>query len=146
MKGRWTRASQGQPLEFFAQCERNHMTPSFGSYTEVCRATDFASNLRFQSRHQAMLTYETTNRTLFAYDNEVGLAAKLCTVKNEALDATFGIAAYDVDYDDYANECGVVNKYGKHSRLKALRKITDYYRNLPNQLFDQELCMRVVSS
>ncbi|XP_077489339.1 uncharacterized protein LOC144100198 [Amblyomma americanum] len=142
MKGRWTTPSPGRPLEFFERCERDPGATSFGSYTEVCRGQGY---LRYEPQHYAMLAYETTNRTLFAYDNEEGLAAKLCRVKNEVLDVNFGIAAYDVDYDDYANECRMMNKLGAHSRLKVLRKILDYYRSLASQIFNETSCARVAS-
>ncbi|XP_077489655.1 uncharacterized protein LOC144100650 [Amblyomma americanum] len=145
MKGRWTRASQGEPLQFFSRCEKNPIATSFGSYAQVCRGTSYGQNLRYQPQHYAMLTYDARNRTLFAYDNEAGLAAKLCKVKDIALDVAFGIAAYDVDYDDYANECGTRNKFGKHSRLKALRNVTDYYRSLASNIFNEARCTKVVS-
>ncbi|XP_077489491.1 uncharacterized protein LOC144100407 [Amblyomma americanum] len=144
MKGRWTMAAQGEPLEFFSRCERNPGAESFGSYTQVCTARNYVSNLRYQPQHYAMLTYDN-NRTMFAYDNEVGLASKLCKVKNEARDLTFGIAVYDVDYDDYANVCRSLNKFRGHSRLKALRKIVDYYRNLANHIFNETLCTAAAS-
>ncbi|XP_077492041.1 uncharacterized protein LOC144102729 [Amblyomma americanum] len=145
MKGRWTRASQGQPLQFFSRCEKNPIAASFGSYTQVCRGTNYGPNLRYQTQHYAMLTYDAKNRTLFAYDNEAGLAAKLCKVKDTALDVTFGIAAYGVDYDDYVNDCGMRNKFGKHSRLKALRNVKDYYRSLASKIFNEARCTKVVS-
>ncbi|KAK8784617.1 hypothetical protein V5799_009017 [Amblyomma americanum] len=62
---------------------------------------------------------------------------RLCKVKYQERDVTFGIAAYDVDYDDYANECGSINKFGENSRLKALRKIVDFYKNLSSQMFNE---------
>ncbi|KAK8757358.1 hypothetical protein V5799_005004 [Amblyomma americanum] len=74
-----------------------------------------------------------------------GSYTELCRVKNEVLDVNFGIAAYDVDYDDYANECRMMNKLGAHSRLKVLRKIVDYYRSLASRIFNETSCARVAS-
>ncbi|XP_077490796.1 uncharacterized protein LOC144101491 [Amblyomma americanum] len=140
MKGRWTTVYPGQPLDFFSRCELNPSAKSFGSYAEVCKDRNYQYNLRYEPQHYAVLTYESTNRSAFTYDNEDGLAAKLCKVKYQERDVIFGIAAYDVDYDDYANECGSINKFGENSRLKALRKIVDFYKNLGSQMFNEASC------
>ncbi|KAK8759267.1 hypothetical protein V5799_003111 [Amblyomma americanum] len=60
------------------------------------------------------------------------------------LDVSFGIAAYDVDFDDYADECPSLDKFGSHSRLKALRRIVDYYKSLASDDFDEKSCNSVV--
>ncbi|XP_077491760.1 uncharacterized protein LOC144102340 [Amblyomma americanum] len=146
MKGRWTTVYPGQPLDFFSRCELNPSATSFGSYAEVCKDRNYQYNLRYEPQHFAVLTYESTNRSAFTYDNEDGLAAKLCKVKYQERDVTFGIAAYDVDYDDYANECGSINKFGENSRLKALRKIVDFYKNLGSQMFNEASCTSAFSS
>ncbi|XP_077490792.1 uncharacterized protein LOC144101487 [Amblyomma americanum] len=146
MKGRWTTVYPGQPLDFFSRCELNPSATSFGSYAEVCKDRNYQYNLRYEPQHYAVLTYESTNRSAFTYDNEDGLAAKLCKVKYQERDVTFGIAAYDVDYDDYANVCGSINKFGENSRLKALRKIVDFYKNLGSQMFNEASCTSAFSS
>ncbi|KAK8772831.1 hypothetical protein V5799_012636 [Amblyomma americanum] len=69
---------------------------------------------------------------------------QLCKVKYQERDVTFGIAVYDVDYDDYDNECGSINKFGENSRLKALRKIVDYCKNLGGQMFNEASCTSAV--
>lgn len=144
MKGRWTTASQGQPFEFFSSCELRPRARSFGRYAEICKDRTYESNLRYQPLHYAVLTYDSANRSVFAYDNEEGLAAKLCKVKYQAREVTFGIAAYDVDFDDHANDCRSISKFGPHSRLKALRKIVDYYKGHPNASFSEASCTSVV--
>ncbi|KAK8763159.1 hypothetical protein V5799_034232 [Amblyomma americanum] len=66
-------------------------------------------------------------------------------MENEPRGVTFGIIAYDVDYDDYADQCGSLNKFGEHSRLKALRKIADYYKSLTDNKLNETLSTKVVS-
>ncbi|KAK8759266.1 hypothetical protein V5799_003110 [Amblyomma americanum] len=68
----------------------------------------------------------------------------LCKVKGKVLDLNFGIAVYDVDFDDYANECSSLNKFGSHSRLRTLRKIVDYYKSLSSDRFDEASCTSIV--
>ncbi|KAK8764163.1 hypothetical protein V5799_033228 [Amblyomma americanum] len=62
-------------------------------------------------------------------------------VKNETRDVTYAIIACDVDYDD---QCGSLNKFGKHGRLKALCKIVDYYKSPTEDKFNEASCSKVV--
>ncbi|XP_077489180.1 uncharacterized protein LOC144100004 isoform X1 [Amblyomma americanum] len=144
MKGRWTSPSSGQPFEFYSRCDTDWSAVSFGSYTEVCRDRKYAPQLRYKPDHRAVLTHNPALRRAFAYDNEQGLGTKLCKVKGEVLDLNFGIAVYDVDFDDYANECSSLNKFGSHSRLRTLRKIVDYYKSLSSDRFDEASCTSIV--
>lgn len=145
MKGRWTSPSPGQPFEFYSHCDTDRSADSFGSYTEVCRDSNYAPQLQYKPDHYAMLTHHRSQRRAFAYDNEEGLGTKLCKVKGEVRDVGFGIAAFDVDNEDYTNECTSLNKFGSHSRLKALRMIVDYYKSLASGNFDEASCTRVVA-
>ncbi|KAK8789128.1 hypothetical protein V5799_021095 [Amblyomma americanum] len=111
---------------------------------KVCKHTRYAANLKYVPEHYAVLTSLDTKARVFTYDNEKGLNAKLCRVKSEELDVDFGIAAFDVDYDDYSNVCGSINKFGRHSRLKTLRRIVDYYRRLTSTDFAEASCMAIV--
>ncbi|XP_077489181.1 uncharacterized protein LOC144100004 isoform X2 [Amblyomma americanum] len=110
----------------------------------VCRDRKYAPQLRYKPDHRAVLTHNPALRRAFAYDNEQGLGTKLCKVKGEVLDLNFGIAVYDVDFDDYANECSSLNKFGSHSRLRTLRKIVDYYKSLSSDRFDEASCTSIV--
>ncbi|KAK8787797.1 hypothetical protein V5799_022427 [Amblyomma americanum] len=144
MKGRWTSPSAGEAFEFYSHCDTNRGLLSFGSYTEVCNHPSYAPQIRYKPDHYAVLTHHSSRPHAFAYDNEVGLGAKLCKVKSKVHDVSFGVAAYDVDFEDYVNECSSLNKFGPHSRLKALRKIVDYYKTLATDKFDEVSCTRVV--
>ncbi|KAH7950244.1 hypothetical protein HPB49_021554 [Dermacentor silvarum] len=112
---------------------------------QVCKHTRYAAELNYSASHYAMLAHQATGGRAFAYDNERGLCDKICRVKREVDDVYFGIAAYDIDYDDYGNYCASLNMYGPHSRLKALRKIVDYFRGLVGGQFDERACTSVVT-
>ncbi|KAK8782999.1 hypothetical protein V5799_015660 [Amblyomma americanum] len=144
MQGRWTTAAPGEPLDFYSRCEYVPYLLSFGSYTEVCTDRNYVSQLDYKAKHYTMLTHHSTQRDVFAYDNEEGLCAKLCKVKSKVPDVRFGIAVYDVDYDDFENECPLLNTFGSHSRLKALRKIVDFFKTLTSYEFDEASCTSVV--
>ncbi|KAL3197235.1 hypothetical protein MRX96_014844 [Rhipicephalus microplus] len=140
LKGRWAEPKERDAMDFFAPCTHDASAESFGSYTEVCKHSRYTSRLKYSNSHYAMLARHATRKRTFAYDNEEGFYDKICKVKEDVQDVSFGIAAYDVDYDDYGNQCGFLNLYGRHSRLKTLRSIVDYFRTLIDEKFSERVC------
>ncbi|KAH7950239.1 hypothetical protein HPB49_021519 [Dermacentor silvarum] len=145
MKGRWTVPMSSDHVDFFSRCLSDPSSKSdFGRYTEVCPDGRSASGgrnkvqLTYSGKHCAMLTYNPVTKLAFVYDNEDALAVKLCSAKAQDTELKFGVAAYDIDYDDYENQCGFLNKYGRHSRLKQLKMVVDYFRSSP--MFNEEAC------
>ncbi|XP_077485925.1 uncharacterized protein LOC144096994 [Amblyomma americanum] len=144
MKGRWTIALPFQGYdEFFSSCVHNTTAASFGSYSEVCRNDSFLE-ASYSRSADAVLAVHESEPVLFAYDNELGLARKLCTVKAQRLSLRFGIAVYDLDYEDFSNFCGPLNKFGAFSRLHAIRSILNFYRTKFNRFADLRPCWQFV--
>ncbi|KAL1427300.1 hypothetical protein MTO96_017589 [Rhipicephalus appendiculatus] len=114
LKGRWAHPVSSENVSFYDACVAEAIP--FGSYTEIGRT--------------------------FTYDNERAFAEKLCRVKALGTSVPFGIAVYDVDYDDYYNKCHKLNKQGAHSRLKALRRVVDYFKETAP--FDETFCRTFV--
>ncbi|XP_077490935.1 uncharacterized protein LOC144101675 [Amblyomma americanum] len=129
MKGRWTVVKPKFPLELSSECNRDRYAKSFGTYVEVCTDAVYGKNLNYVQRLEAMYTYHRSHRTMFVYDNEEGLCRKMCQVKSKNNHLQFGIAIYDLEYDDYNNHCSDLNVYGKFSRLKMVRKVVEYLRS-----------------
>ncbi|XP_075726759.1 uncharacterized protein LOC142768632 isoform X2 [Rhipicephalus microplus] len=102
------------------------------------------SSLNYSTKHHAMITYVPKIDRTFTYDNEQAFAEKLCHVKALGTDVPFGVAVYDIDYDDYYNKCHNLNIYGTHSRLKALRKVVDYFKNNTTS-FNETACRTFVA-
>uniref|UniRef100_A0A131YV15 Chitinase n=1 Tax=Rhipicephalus appendiculatus TaxID=34631 RepID=A0A131YV15_RHIAP len=146
MKGRWTVPKSRDKVEFFDACMSDPNSNSFGRYTEVCPATTMkqgqqnAFQLSYSTTHCAMLAYSPTMNRAFAYDNEFGLAIKLCAAKADNVNLTFGIAAFDIDYDDYDNTCVSLNTYGRHSRLQRLKMVVDYFRSNTGVAYREDAC------
>ncbi|KAL3197205.1 hypothetical protein MRX96_014816 [Rhipicephalus microplus] len=115
--------------KFYASDGGSH--EPFGSYMEVCNYSRYAPQLNYSHSHYAMLPRHATRKRTFA-------------VKENVEDVSFGIAAYDVDYDDYGNQCGSLNLYGRHSRLKTLRSIVDYLRTITDEKFNLRVCTSLV--
>ncbi|XP_054923625.1 uncharacterized protein [Dermacentor andersoni] len=143
MKGRWTEPLHPDLVDFFTRCSSDANIESFGSYTEVCPGgfSGLQARLNYSEKHYAVITYiESMNRT-FVYDNEKAFAAKLCHAKSIAPNVTFGIAVYDIDYDDYHNMCTALNRYHRNSRLRAVKMVVDSFRR-QNAVFKEDVCVR----
>ncbi|KAL1427230.1 hypothetical protein MTO96_017524 [Rhipicephalus appendiculatus] len=138
LKGRWAHPVSSENVSFYDACWSEAIP--FGSYTEVCPGGGgFVVQLNYSTEHHATITYLTSIDRTFTYDNERAFAEKLCRVKALGTDVPFGIAVYDVDYDDSDNKCGYLNLFGAHSRLKALRKLVDYFKK-KTAPFDENAC------
>ncbi|XP_077485926.1 uncharacterized protein LOC144097000 [Amblyomma americanum] len=145
MKGRWTMTLPVQGLDdFLSGCVHNATAPSFGRYSEICRNPNYLQR-SYSQAHDAILAVHDTDNLLFAYDNEVGLCRKLCTVKARQSALHFGIAVYDTEYEDFLNSCGAFNKYGAFSRLHAVRRILNYFKTKFQSAPDVAGCRDVVT-
>ncbi|XP_075726758.1 uncharacterized protein LOC142768632 isoform X1 [Rhipicephalus microplus] len=144
LKGRWAHPVSPARVGFYDPCWSEAIP--FGSYTEVCPSAVArpVSSLNYSTKHHAMITYVPKIDRTFTYDNEQAFAEKLCHVKALGTDVPFGVAVYDIDYDDYYNKCHNLNIYGTHSRLKALRKVVDYFKNNTTS-FNETACRTFVA-
>ncbi|KAL3197229.1 hypothetical protein MRX96_014838 [Rhipicephalus microplus] len=144
LKGRWAHPVSPGNVGCYDACVSEAIP--FGSYTEVCpiRGAQPVAPLNYSTKHHAMITYNAKIGRTFTYDDERAFAEKLCRVKALRSGVLFGIAVYDVDYDDHYNKCYTLNKYGAHSRLKALRKVVDYFKKEPAH-FNEAACRTFVA-
>ncbi|KAL1427299.1 hypothetical protein MTO96_017588 [Rhipicephalus appendiculatus] len=144
MKGRWAHPESPGNVRFYDACVSEAIP--FGSFTEVCPSGGplRMPPINYSTEHHAMITYHAKVDRTFTYDDERAFAEKLCRVKALGTDVPFGIAVYDLDYDDYYNSCYTLNKYGANSRLKALRKIVDYFKK-ETAPFDETACTTFVT-
>ncbi|XP_037523595.1 uncharacterized protein LOC119400618 [Rhipicephalus sanguineus] len=146
MKGRWTVPKYSGEVDFFNRCVSDPNSKSFGRYTEVCPATTMKQGqknvfqLTYSGKHCAIHAYSPDMNRVFAYDNEFGLAVKLCAAKADNPELKFGIAAFDIDYDDYDNTCVSLNTYGRNSRLQRVKMVVDYIRSQKGDDFKEATC------
>ncbi|XP_037505138.2 uncharacterized protein LOC119381323 [Rhipicephalus sanguineus] len=147
LKGRWAEPQFTNDVDFFKPCVPDINIGSFGRYAEVCPGggARFVAHLNYSTEHHAVITYIANLRRTFVYDNERAFAEKLCRAKALGTDVAFGIAVYDLDFDDYEDKCASLNMYGAHSRLKALRMIVDYFK-MNTTSFNETACRTYVTT
>ncbi|KAL1427346.1 hypothetical protein MTO96_017633 [Rhipicephalus appendiculatus] len=130
LKGRFSLPAFGFDVDFYQLCLPQ--ATEFGSYTEVCPGGGgrLVAQLNYSAAHYAVFTQISSISRTFTYDNEESFIQKLTAVKKPRPQPwPFGIAVYGVDYDDYDNSCGTLNRNGAYSRLKELRKLLDLFKS-----------------
>ncbi|KAL1427323.1 hypothetical protein MTO96_017611 [Rhipicephalus appendiculatus] len=146
MKGRWTTAvDAATTLSIGSRCKHDVHAVPFGYYAQVCRDASLRPRLRYNNHYYAMETSDARKNRMFVYDNEEGLCKKLCNIKSQNLQLRFGVAVYDLEYEDYGDACADLNVFGAFSRLKMVRKIVDYYGSLPSDASDCEKAVPCVA-
>ncbi|KAH6943041.1 hypothetical protein HPB50_014219 [Hyalomma asiaticum] len=138
LKGRWTVLKAGERPDFLSKCENDPSAESFGSYAEVCNNTNFVDDIDYKSIALGKLFRSISDGRLLAYDNDTTLIYKLCRVRVHQLAFSFGVAAYDVDYDDFEGVCKS-NPFGAFTRLFSLSDVLVYFSgvfDVPAQLED----------
>ncbi|XP_070389132.1 uncharacterized protein [Dermacentor albipictus] len=144
MKGRLAAPLPKFPLEIFSPCYQNPVAPAFDTYTEVCNNQQLWHKPAYDNEHDTMLTRNTKMNMMFVYDNEQSLCRKLCRVKANYTKLRFGLAAFDLDYEDYSNSCRQDNKFSAFSRLQTLRKLVDYFKDHFEKRIDEPGCIALV--
>ncbi|KAH7960694.1 hypothetical protein HPB49_022350 [Dermacentor silvarum] len=126
MKGRWSVLQPNVRAEVFAPCVTSNQGPFYGSYTEVCDTPPFSNDLMTEVQRYAARTFDQATRRMFVFDNEQTLCTKLCLVKANYTKVEFGVAVYDLDYEDDDDTCLSLNLLGAYSRLQTVSTVQRY--------------------
>ncbi|KAH7950243.1 hypothetical protein HPB49_021553 [Dermacentor silvarum] len=127
MKGRWTVLKAGQPADFLSLCEHDPSAESFGTYLDVCDDSNYDHEFDYNSTIYGTLFRRLSNGQMFSFDNDTMLLEKLCRVKAQYSAVAFGIAAFDVDYEDFLDICSWMNYFGEFTRICTLRDLVDFF-------------------
>ncbi|XP_077490945.1 uncharacterized protein LOC144101685 [Amblyomma americanum] len=127
MKGRWTKPLDNQRLQVFAQCKRNEPAQFFGSYTDICNKEPYRSNMVNQLNPENAHTTDKNARLMFVFDSSASLNEKLCLLKADHTSVRFGLAVYDLDYEDYNDTCRWQNSVGGFGRVQTVRSLLNFF-------------------
>ncbi|KAH8037921.1 hypothetical protein HPB51_018409 [Rhipicephalus microplus] len=129
MKGRWSTLLSASPATIFSACETLGPGPFFGSYTEVCNTPPFSTNIVYELPYHTSRAFDPGTRRMLAYEDEKSVRQKLCFAKANQTAVAFGVAVYDLDYEDADNTCANQNTNGAYSRLQTARTVAKYLAN-----------------
>nr|XP_037287128.1 uncharacterized protein LOC119180090 [Rhipicephalus microplus] len=142
MKGRWTKLKAGQPVDFLSECEYEPSAESFGRYADTCEDPSFSNVTYYKSGVHGSLYYNKEDGRILAFENNTDIVQKFCGLRAQHLTFAYGVVAYDVDYEDYSDDCDSVSVLGKFTRVFTLTLLRDYVRivfDVPKEYAD---CLR----
>ncbi|KAL1427320.1 hypothetical protein MTO96_017608 [Rhipicephalus appendiculatus] len=130
MKGRSTTALPGEPALPGGRCLHDVKAKAFRSYVEVCTDAFWSTQLKYDTLRYDAYTFDASERKWFIFDDEYAICEKICRMREAyTFPVRYGIAVYDLEYEDYSNKCSWLNKFGAFSRVKMSRKIVEYFSN-----------------
>ncbi|KAL3197245.1 hypothetical protein MRX96_014853 [Rhipicephalus microplus] len=80
---------------------------------------------------------------ILSFDNNTDMVQKLCSLRLQHLTFAYGIAAYDVDYEDYSQVCDSVSVLGSFTRVFTLTLLRDYVEIVFNVRNEYTDCLRL---
>ncbi|XP_054925010.2 uncharacterized protein [Dermacentor andersoni] len=146
MFGRWYKPYYPDPSDrpgpgnytLFQECDS---IPAYqmGSVTEVCKNETFFRY--FEARSQAAVYYNKTLQRMFFHDNGDSYRYKLCYLKQTLTNIKYGLAAYDLEFADGENTCGL----GSYHELRVLRELLSFFNESYSSPRDFENCWHGVN-
>ncbi|KAL1427308.1 hypothetical protein MTO96_017596 [Rhipicephalus appendiculatus] len=128
MKGRWTKPKAGELVDFLSECEHDPSAESFGRFADACVDPHFSNGTYNEWGFQGTMYVNKDDGRVLSFDNYANILEKLCRLRAQYLTFAYGIAAYDVDYEDYSHVCRAVSRLGKFTRLFILSFVPDYFK------------------
>ncbi|KAH6943600.1 hypothetical protein HPB50_024787 [Hyalomma asiaticum] len=105
----------------------------------VCEDNSFTEVMHKSSVLGTLYHSKSDGRT-FSYDNESTVVQKLCRVRAQQLSFALGVAAFDIDYDDYRDTCAS-NTFGAFTRLYSLNDMLHYMKNVFDDVKELQGCL-----
>ncbi|KAK8757188.1 hypothetical protein V5799_000108 [Amblyomma americanum] len=143
MKGRWAELLSNSTPEVFSQCYQKPPPLLPPRYMDLCRTPPYSNNLAYDRPHYAMRTYDSHTGHIFVYDNEQSLCEKLCLAKANYTQVQFGLAVFDLDYEDADNLCSALNRFGKFSRLNTMNRLLEFFTHQYNDRTKEAVCSEI---
>ncbi|XP_065301972.2 uncharacterized protein [Dermacentor albipictus] len=142
MFGRWYKPYYPDPSDrpgpgnytLFQECD---FIPAYqmGSVAEVCKNDSFYRY--YESRAQADVYYNKKLQRMFFYDNGDSYRYKLCYLKQTLTNTKYGLAAYDLEFADAKNTCGL----GSYHELRVLRELLSFFNASYSSPRDFDNCL-----
>ncbi|XP_077544592.1 uncharacterized protein LOC144157648 [Haemaphysalis longicornis] len=128
MAGRWNR-----PLDFWRYTEKYYApfqsctrlpqgSNQFGSIFEVCLGDKYKTP-HVHGEYKDEYRYSFNDGLSFTYDSSVSLKRKLCGFKSNMTKVSYGVAVFDMQYEDWTSYCYV----DTFARLRTLKRVTEYF-------------------
>ncbi|XP_075724199.1 uncharacterized protein LOC142766881 [Rhipicephalus microplus] len=85
-----------------------------------------ATEYKYNATLFAGFTYGFSQEVFLVFDGKRGIKNKFCDLKRNYLNLSFGIAAYDVDFDSIQHQCAKMGIDGPYDRVAFLTRLRDF--------------------
>ncbi|XP_070392257.1 uncharacterized protein [Dermacentor albipictus] len=109
------------------------------SITKVCSNRGFNGTFYKDGTYDASVAYDSQQNWLFTYDSAPSLRSKVCKSKRNAVDVNYTLAAVNIQFEDYMNNCG----YGPYHRLTMLKAVAGFLTRNYTSAAEEDACMKV---
>ncbi|XP_049513964.1 uncharacterized protein LOC125941079 [Dermacentor silvarum] len=138
--GRWNRpknAANQDDYKLLKECIRPPRNfTKFGSITEVCNNPNYV-RLEDKDDHSGY-AYSLQDGLIMTYDTSDMLRQKLCRQKANLTHIDYGIAVFDLEYEDDSDLC----PSGSYSHIKMARALAEFFESKYNTASDLTDCLR----
>ncbi|KAL1483094.1 hypothetical protein MTO96_002164 [Rhipicephalus appendiculatus] len=94
--------------------------PNGNAYSVMARNYDYNATLL------AGFTFDRSIEVVMVFDSKKGMKNKFCDLKQHHLNLSYGIAAYDADFDSIPHPCSFMGIDGPYSRIDFLTRLRDF--------------------
>ncbi|XP_077527982.1 uncharacterized protein LOC144139550 [Haemaphysalis longicornis] len=109
----------------------------------ICDNSTYTSSLAINDEHQAVTAFNKIAGFTVVFDNSATLRQKVCEAKANLATFEFGLAVFDVNYDQGPTACQDKFIKGYGTRLEMIKKLSSYFRNEFNDASKLTGCISV---
>ncbi|KAL1480373.1 hypothetical protein MTO96_051083 [Rhipicephalus appendiculatus] len=115
-------------FDLLNECSRVKQKPTFeqnAPAVRICAQSEvYKRNINFSEEYQTVITYDNSKGFTITFDNDNSLRTKVCDAR--AKHGSFGLAAYDVNYDQGEDVCPKWGAKGHYSRLYLVQRLNAF--------------------
>ncbi|KAH6942510.1 hypothetical protein HPB50_006935 [Hyalomma asiaticum] len=132
MKGRWYKVSNpssSASYNLFERCTAFSGSQDFAPADACAGGSAYSAlsrNYDYNGTLFAGFTYNTSAERVLVFDSKKGIKYKFCDLKQHYLNLSYGVAAYDVEFDAPQNLCTFLGIDGPYSRVDFLTRLRDF--------------------
>lgn len=144
-------APELEEFEVFKPCKGRHayeneyfVTPSERCYPNRTKHTTVAKT----EHGDTVYGFHTAEKVSFTWDNKDTMKVKVCETKKHCGETTtFGVAAFDIEYDILDEPCPAFGLNGTFGRVAFLRNVNEHLTSLAwNEALNKLKCVHVEAS
>ncbi|XP_077527671.1 uncharacterized protein LOC144139054 [Haemaphysalis longicornis] len=130
--------------KLFSPCEDFNGNYYVKPYEFCKKHSEYFDKLERSEHH--MLTFSPSEQRALTFESWGTIKNKLCEARSNCPGVTFGVAAYDIEYDyqPYRSVCQKFDLVGPFGRVGFLKKMNGYLTKLSSaDAFNKEQCLNV---